>query len=542
MSDDKSQQQLNEIDLAGNRFKSIKPNNNTNVVISSSASVKKGFLSDEAKKHVSILFILLFLLMLILSTTVFVVISFTNIFNANIVNELVLRNDSKALEYWINSPLKPIIKVYIFNYTNIDAVKAGHAEKIKVEEIGPIVYEETLERINLEFLDGDKITFYENRSSEFQRDLTPKHLNEDSMLYVPNIPLMLAIDKVQTFAESLGLAAMVKVSGAKDFHSIKIKDYLFGYTDNFIDTIKFKIDDFKKEKMGIIGTRRGVSTDNLTIYTGESTLDELGRIYAMNGQTKMSYWHTDECNEFRGSDGSQFTVSEIAEEKNLEIFIKSICRTFPLEYDREVTVLNGLPAKRYRPEPNVFGSSDVNEKNKCYCDLDREKCPPNGVFDASKCIGLNLLMSYPHFYEGDESLRRHFEGLNPTKEKHGTFADIHPRMAFPIGGASRMQVNFKVKPFSYASAFLNLPEDLILPICWFEISVEKIPQNLLSLVYNTTHSANATYLTIQYGSIICMFFSFLLVLSSSILYYKRLAGVANNDIPNCKEVVYVNKL
>jgi scavenger receptor class B protein 1 len=229
----------------------------------------------------------------------------------------------------------------------------------------------------------------------------------------------------------------------------------------------------------------------------------------------------------------------------LEIFIKSICRTFPLEYDREVTVLNGLPAKRYRPEPNVFGSSTVNEKNKCYCDDSSGKCPPNGVFDASKCLNLTLLMSYPHFYEGDDSLREHFDGLNPDREKHGTFADIHPRMAFPIGGASRMQVNFRVKPFSNffpsASAFKNLPRDLILPICWFEISVENIPKNLLSLVYNTTHSANATYLTIQYGSLIGMFISLLLVLSWSIFYYKRLADETNDDHANGNGVVYVNK-
>jgi scavenger receptor class B protein 1 len=126
-------------------------------------------------------------------------------------------------------------------------------------------------------------------------------LEENSTIYVPNIPLMLAIDRIDGATESLGLAGVMALSGAKDFHTISIQDYLFGYSDNFINMIKSKIPDFKEEKMGIIGTRRGVSADNLTIFTGEDSLDKLGRIYAMNNETKMNYWHTEECNEFRGS-------------------------------------------------------------------------------------------------------------------------------------------------------------------------------------------------------------------------------------------------
>jgi hypothetical protein len=232
-------------------------------------------------------------------------------------------------------------------------------------------------------------------------------------------------------------------------------------------------------------------------------------------------------------------------ERNLDIFIKSICKPFSIKYEEEVTVLNGLPAWRYRPLPNVFGNSIVNPENKCYCDAEnpREKCPPSGVFDSTKCAGVSILMSYPHFYEGDEVLLSRFEGLKPEAEKHATYADIHPRMAFPIGGASRLQVNVRIKTFHTGlfSKIFSRMDDLILPVCWFELTAGEIPAELMAMIFNTTHSANTVYMTIQYGSIICMFVSFLLFISTSYVYYKKLSGRSDEEVAIDKEIVVVMK-
>lgn len=347
---------------------------------------------------------------------------------------------------------------------------------------------------------------------------------------VPNVPLLLAINSVEKDPiKKMMLRGLISTSSAKEFQEKSVKEFLFGYTDSFVNGIAFGMTDFKPEKIGIMGSRKGISTDNLTIYTGEDTLENLGKIYAMNNESKMKIWSTEECNEIVGTDGSQFPPSWMDGKRNLEVFIKSICRPFPLKFESEVTVLNGLPAWRYRPLPNVFGSSLVNPDNECYCDssVPSNKCPPSGVFDSEKCAGVAILMSYPHFYEGDEILLQHFDGLNPNAEDHATFADIHPRMAFPIGGASRLQVNVRVKKIPYGffqTAYKNLPDELILPVCWFELTAGEISPDLMALIFNTTHSANTAYLTIQYGSIICMFVTFLLTLSTTLFYYRSLAG------------------
>lgn len=278
----------------------------------------------------------------------------------------------------------------------------------------------------------------------------------------------------------------------------------------------------------------------MTIFTAEDSLDNLGRIYAMNGMTKLDIWDGEECNEIRGTDGSQFPVSLMDKTKDLKIFIKSFCRTLKLSYDREVTVLQkGIPAWRYRTPEGEFASSLKNPENKCYCDADDDtkECPPDGVFDASKCLdGIPLLLSYPHFMEGDSSLFEHFEGLRPNRHLHETFADIHPRMAFPIGGSSRLQMNFKVTSkefsqfFSTYSWYTKLPKDLVLPIFWFEVTSGEIPAEFQTIVFHTTQSANATYLTIQYGSLIGAIVSLLLIISTSYYYIVQLTNKKKENI------------
>lgn len=55
-----------------------------------------------------------------------------------------------------------------------------------------------------------------------------------------------------------------------------------------------------------------------------------------------------------------------------------------------------------------------------------------------------LLSSFPHFYLGDPHLYENFEGLQPKEELHETYVDIHPKLAFPLNGVSRFQINIEL--------------------------------------------------------------------------------------------------
>lgn len=63
------------------------------------------------------------------------------------------------LDWYLNPPFSPIIKVYVFNYTNIQDFLSGTNKKIKVQEVGPYVYEELMQKVNIQF-NGDRITYF----------------------------------------------------------------------------------------------------------------------------------------------------------------------------------------------------------------------------------------------------------------------------------------------------------------------------------------------------------------------------------------------
>lgn len=366
---------------------------------------------------------------------------------------------------------------------------------------------------------------------------------ENDSVIVPNVPVLAALAKVKTanvFVQT-GLESILATTKPKEFTLRTINEYMFGYTDQFISMTP-QID---PARVGLLAGRRGLSVDNLTIHTGLDSLENLGRIHAMNGETKMSIWGSEECNEIVGTDGSQFPPNLMDKEAELKVFIKGFCRALSLKFDREVTVLNGIPAWRYKSPAGAFASSRTNPDNKCYCDAELSDCPPDGVYDASKCVdGLPLMLSYPHFLEGDESLFEHFEGLNPNRKQHETFADIHPRMAFPIGGSSRIQMNFRVTSREFSLLFFSkyefykkLPKDLIIPLFWFEVTAGEIPPEFLKLVFHTTQTANATYLAIQYGSLVAAFVSLLLLVFTSYIYLIRLTGRSEEMLPTKDAVV-----
>lgn len=71
------------------------------------------------------------------------------------------------LEYWTNPPVDPIIKVYVFNYTNIIEVLEGTEKQIKVQEVGPYVYRERVKKTGLKF-EEHRISFYVRRFTHFK--------------------------------------------------------------------------------------------------------------------------------------------------------------------------------------------------------------------------------------------------------------------------------------------------------------------------------------------------------------------------------------
>lgn len=208
--------------------------------------------------------------------------------------------------------------------------------------------------------------------------------------------------------------------------------------------------------------RKGINSDTITIFTGEDNIEKLSVIDRFNGQDKLDFWSTDECNRIDGTDGSQFPPHYMDKKRPLNVFSKAFCRKFPLVYDSEVNIMDGIPAWRYKAPLDVFADPETNPSNQCFCDKNTNECPPSGVFDVSRCFEAPIYLSYPHFLNGNNSLFEKLDGLNPVEDLHRSYADVHARLAFPIGGASRVQINMQVNVETENLFRISLPGKYLL--------------------------------------------------------------------------------
>lgn len=201
------------------------------------------------------------------------------------------------------------------------------------------------------------------------------------------------------------------------------------------------------DKVGMLYSRVGTSPELITIRSGVDDIGQLNVIDRFDGKAQLDVWSTSECNRLDGTDGSQFPPLLVADrEQPLHVFTKAFCRRIPLHFAEEVTVLDGIAANRYRTPLTLFeyDAGAEAEANRCYCPDGR--CPPSGVLDVSRCLDMPILLSYPHFLNAsnESPLFSKLDGLVPREEAHRSYADVHPRMGFPVGGASRIQINVRM--------------------------------------------------------------------------------------------------
>ena len=55
--------------------------------------------------------------------------------------------------------------------------------------------------------------------------------------------------------------------------------------------------------------------------------------------------------------------------------------------------------------------------------------------------GVPIALSYPHFYEADQSFHDAVAGLKPEKEKHQFYVDVLPQFGVSLAFRPRFQLN-----------------------------------------------------------------------------------------------------
>lgn len=335
-------------------------------------------------------------------------------------------------------------------------------------------------------------------------------LTEDDVFIVPNIPLISGIPNVKSmgFLAEFGFRTILASTQPEQFQNLTISKYMFGYRDKFMSLVeKFKWD-FKSEDVGILAPRRGLAKKSVSIFSGIDNVRNTGRLYAIDNKTKVNIWKSDECNEISGSAGVIYGPSLVQNKQEFSVYLPDICRTLPLVFDRETTVVNGMRSYRYVAPSGTFSSPTSNHSNKDYCELKSIDHPhTDGILEVSDCIDGSppIIFSHPHFMEGDAKLFEHFEGLQPNKSLHESYAYIHPRLSVPLFGVSRMMLSLKLSHFG--SYYEKVPEGIILPLAWIETTTEDFPDYIKAQLFLSTVVVDYFETFMKYGSLVMLLMS-----------------------------------
>lgn len=111
---------------------------------------------------------------------------------------------------------------------------------------------------------------------------------------------------------------------------------------------------------------------------------------------------------------------------------------------------------------------------------------PSGVFDISRCkFGVPIVISAPHFLNGDPYYRSVVLGLTPDAEKHQFYMDLEPSTGTTVGLAARVQINFAINK-GPGFRYRNIP-NIVYPVLWQEVDM-RLTQSVASELWLASHA------------------------------------------------------
>ncbi|KAL0129141.1 hypothetical protein PUN28_004081 [Cardiocondyla obscurior] len=443
----------------------------------------------------------------LVSSAVFYVFWYTDMFNNYVTSQMELRNGTNTFDLWQRPVTRMKYKIYIFNYTNVDEFEAGTASKLRVQELGPYVYRETLTRNNVVLYDNGTVSFQSERSYKW---ISGRPGNDT--IIVPNVPLMFTTAYVRdlNFGMRFVINTVLSTLKEKPFITVPADGFLWGYDTELFEMAKPFIMFQRKipDKFGLMAMKNGVDEDRITMHTGTQGKETLGMIDRLNGMNNRNVWDDERCDKIEGAESNIFSPISIEDtSRPLYVYFKDFCRKIPFHFTEQVTTYD-IPALRYKLKPDVYNFS--YKQNECFCPMvhGTRVCPPTGFLNMSVCsYNSPLLSSFPHFYGADKSMLEQIDGLNPRKKDHESYADIHPRLAIAIAGWTRLQVNLEVRKAVGVPFLGRLKDGTILPLIWMDIGTDELPEQILNIIHRAYFTAGNVEMAFQWGSLITMILS-----------------------------------
>ncbi|KAL0130667.1 hypothetical protein PUN28_002352 [Cardiocondyla obscurior] len=409
---------------------------------------------------------------------------------------LEMSQHSLLFSIWKKPPCNIYLNVYVFNITNPVEFLSGK-EKLKVQEIGPYVYQEHLVNDNITYNDNDTLTYVPRRTVVYVPEMSTRDPMND-IVYVPNVPYLGVSSALNNagFIVNFPLVQLATLMNAKPILNISVYEYLWGYEDSLVKLASRIVPNFINfQKFGLLDRMYDEGENIVTVILKKNAdmVEEKGRYLSIdqyNGSPGMMQWGYVEpksnetrkentiCNTLQGSTEGIVFPSFLDKRATFRVFRKAFCRPLPITFRKEVWADNGLPGYLYTLRNDFADPPDLNPDNECYC-RKMKTCLKKGLSDVTPCYyNIPVAVSLPHFLDADPSLLENVEGLKPDREKHGSYAILQQTVGVPIFFHSRMQTNLVMQHSRYNSQIAAF-NNLTIPLFWSDLYISPLPTYLV---------------------------------------------------------------
>ncbi|KAL0266955.1 UNVERIFIED_CONTAM: hypothetical protein PYX00_009357 [Menopon gallinae] len=418
-------------------------------------------------------------------------------FTSNLYHEqMQLKESSTAYNLWIHTPIPLYFEAYLFNWTNAKEFMKNKSVVPHFEEVGPFVFKEVHDRVNLTWNDNKTLAYNQVRKWEF---VPEKSVNLSVKVTNLNVIAATIARFLKVFPKRLKpiinfelnlLEDFVVTSPANNWLFEGMDDRLLTYLSIIAKILHLQKNPFP-ERFGWFYKRNMSATydGRFLVETGADDIYNVGIMDRWNGVAKTKYYDG-ECGMVNGTSGELFPPMKTAED-DIDIFVSDICSSIKL-YRTGSSEVKGIKSYTYTGDKGTLDNGQLFSRNKCFCG---EECAPTGARDASRCRVAPLLFSFPHFYLADDSYRKSISGMNPNKTEHEFFIELDPVTGIPTNIKAQFQVNTLIEPISWLSMFKDLPK-LYIPMFWFReratittdlafkvLLIQKMPSIISGLCY-----------------------------------------------------------
>uniref|UniRef100_A0AAQ4NSZ7 Scavenger receptor class B, member 2a n=1 Tax=Gasterosteus aculeatus aculeatus TaxID=481459 RepID=A0AAQ4NSZ7_GASAC len=358
--------------------------------------------------------------------------------------EIVLVEGSRVFESWKSPPPPVYMEYFFFNMTNVDAFLAG--AKPQVTQVGPYTYREYRYKDNVSMLDNNTmVSAYNFKKFVFLREKSVGDPAVDNITTV-NIPAWAVMNKVKGSFFRASMASMMMTSAGSGFFATHtVDEWLWGYEDRLLARVAASSPDVDKV-FGLMYKKNGSHSGEFVYHTGKQNSMEYGRVETWKGESKLTFWTSNQSNSINGSDGSAFHPF-LDKNERIYIFTPDLCRSIHMEFEKEVEV-KGIPAYRFTPPRSVFASKEENPANEGFC-VSPKECLGTGLLKVSPCRkGAPVVASFPHFYLADKKYVAAIGGMSPKREHHQTYLDLNPTTGVIVRANKRAQINMLIERLS----------------------------------------------------------------------------------------------